>query len=761
MPFNSNILETNKQLLLVVFALVLAIAWLGKIITEGRLFARKSWLNLGVAAFLIFYLVSAAVSKNVFHGFVGGGGTIMESFFSLLSLALLFFILINNVQKREEALNIVFALVVSGLLAGVFGLLQLAGKFILPWDFANAVSFNTVGSVNSLEIFLAALLVLSSVIFAETETTGWRRIFYGVAAGFFLLAILAVNFPNAWWGLAVAAVIIVALGILNRYQMSQYRLILPMVILAFSVLMLLPVNMNFFGQWLQMPVEVSPSFNATLEIDKQVAKDNLFFGTGPGSFSYGYGLYHSPSLNNTDFWNVRFSQGQSKAFSLPVTVGLFGWLSWLVVVVGFAIFGFLALISRRGKNWPLALGFFSAWFMLVWLQFFYTTNLTLEFAFWLMLGLSFLALKSLSAKGSDESGEDFEKIESVKAEFDRTSPLASILSFVLVVVLVIAISGLYLGGTYYCADIIYQRGLTAVNGGDLEGGSTAISRAVTLNPYNDLYLRSLSQAALLKINEEFGKPQDTARDSNIQNLIATAINIGKRATDLAPLNVDNWTQRAAIYQAVMAYTSGADQWAIDSFQEAARLEPNNPYYYYELGRSYFSAADLLTQESADDKDKKAKREEHLAKAEESLKKAVELKSDYSIARFYLASLYDYRGQLSEAVSEMKQVKDAYPRDTGVAFQLGLLYYKQSKWDLAKEELERAVLLDENYSNARYFLALVYDKQGKKAAAIEQMEKVLELNPGNQDVKTVLENLRAGQPAINQAPQQPTTLPVEE
>ena len=36
MPFNASVIELNKQLLLVVFALILLIAWLGKVITAGR-----------------------------------------------------------------------------------------------------------------------------------------------------------------------------------------------------------------------------------------------------------------------------------------------------------------------------------------------------------------------------------------------------------------------------------------------------------------------------------------------------------------------------------------------------------------------------------------------------------------------------------------------------------------------------------------------------------------------------------------------------
>ncbi len=760
LPFNTNILELNKQLLLVVFALLLLIAWIGKMIAEGQMEMKKSWLNIGLALFTIFYLVSSILSKNLYQSLVGAGGVINESFFSLVALLIIFFVAVNNIKNREEITNFVFVLICSGLVVGVFGAFQLAGKFLLPWDFTQSANFNTVGSVNAMEIFLASLLVLAAVLFTEIETARWRQIFYGVAAGFFLLMILSINFANVWWALLVAAIVIVSLGIINRSQMSQYRLILPMLVLAFAILMLLPVRLNIFT-WFTMSSEVSPSWSATLDIDKQVLKEKPIFGAGPGSYSYAYGLYHDKVLNQTDFWNVRFNQGISKIASQPVILGLAGWSVWLIIVVGFGVYGFFSLIRKRGKNWPLALAVFSAWFFLAFLQFLYGTNLSLEFAFWIMLGLSFLSLKTLVAKGSENNEVAIAKIPAMSVSFDRTSPFASVLSFVFVVVLVLTISALYLGGSYYYADILYQKGVNLVNvKNDLESGTMKIKDAVLLNPYNDLYLRTLSQAALQRVTQELAKPQSAGRDANIQNLIATAINIGKRSTDLAPLNVDNWTQRATIYRSVIGYVSGAEQWAFDAYNEASRLEPQNPLYYLELGRTYVLSADLLAQSAQKDKEAAAKMNDYLVKAEEALKKSVEAKPDYALALFELALVYDRSGKSNEAINSMIQTKNLYPQDIGVAFQLGILYYKKADWTLARAEFERAVLIDQNYSNARYFLGLVYDQQGNKAGAIDQFSAVEKLNPDNQGVKAILANLRVGKPAIAQVPKQPSEVPIQ-
>lgn len=41
LPFNSSIIELNKQLLLIIFSLILVIAWLGKMIAQGKMELRK------------------------------------------------------------------------------------------------------------------------------------------------------------------------------------------------------------------------------------------------------------------------------------------------------------------------------------------------------------------------------------------------------------------------------------------------------------------------------------------------------------------------------------------------------------------------------------------------------------------------------------------------------------------------------------------------------------------------------------------------
>ncbi|MBU6414985.1 tetratricopeptide repeat protein, partial [Patescibacteria group bacterium] len=137
------------------------------------------------------------------------------------------------------------------------------------------------------------------------------------------------------------------------------------------------------------------------------------------------------------------------------------------------------------------------------------------------------------------------------------------------------------------------------------------------------------------------------------------------------------------------------------------------------------------------------------------------------AHFLLAQTYTRKNNLDLAIRKTEDTKALSPFDVGVAFQLGFLYYQAGTFDKAQAEFERAVSLNANYSNARYFLGLIYDRQGNKASALDQFQKIAALNPDNQEVKKIIQNLQSGHPALfgvvppAPAPEKRGTAPVGE
>lgn len=90
-----------------------------------------------------------------------------------------------------------------------------------------------------------------------------------------------------------------------------------------------------------------------------------------------------------------------------------------------------------------------------------------------------------------------------------------------------------------------------------------------------------------------------------------------------------------------------------------------------------------------------------------------------------------------------------PSDSiGSLFQFGFLKYQAGDYPAAARVLERALALDPNFANARYFLGLSYDRLGRKAAALEEFLAIQRFNPDHSGLKQIINNLQQDLPALN-------------
>jgi len=309
------------------------------------------------------------------------------------------------------------------------------------------------------------------------------------------------------------------------------------------------------------------------------------------------------------------------------------------------------------------------------------------------------------------------------------------------------------------AETNYLKGLRTWQQGNTQESIPYLEKAVRINPKVDLYWRELSQIYVQRINEVANRTDLSREEINkqVQILINNSINSVKRATDVNPKNVANWSVRGFIYQSMAGVISGAEDWAKKSYEEALNLEPANPYFPTQMGIVLLRKASFL-----DQKEQKEEREKIIGEAENQFEKAIELKSDYAPARFQIAMVYQAQGKQSEAIRELEETRSIAPYDVGLSFQLGLTYYQNEDYQKAQAEFERTILLNPNYSNALYFLGLTYDHFGESAKAIEKFRKVAELNPNNPGVQKILDNLRVGRKALEDiVEEEPPEVPIEE
>ncbi|MDZ4299874.1 MAG: tetratricopeptide repeat protein [Candidatus Sungbacteria bacterium] len=311
------------------------------------------------------------------------------------------------------------------------------------------------------------------------------------------------------------------------------------------------------------------------------------------------------------------------------------------------------------------------------------------------------------------------------------------------------------------AALAKHAGTDALARGDIKTAETKLTAARDATPNDPSIARAVTELGIAKIRVIIA---EALRGKNVQSdfrdEVARTIELARRGTALAPDDAEQWRAQGALYELIIPFVPGAEQHALGSYEHAAELEPGNPQIFADQGRAYSVLADRiqLTMNQGQGGDKHVlddARTAALADARKVLMRASELKPDFSLAAFLLAQVDIRMGNRAEAIKNTEIAKAGAPQDIGVAFQLGLLYYQTNNMGPARAEFERAISLNRDYANARYFVGLINDREGDHEGAIAQFEYIEKSNPDNGEVKKILENVRAGRSALDGIIQPPT------
>src|SRR3989344_5829636 len=157
LPLTLNILDFQKQALLLSLVFIALIAWLIKILVSGKMEFNLSLVNIPVMVLLLVSLAATIFSTFRYGSFWGWPLNVSDGFLTLILFVFLYFLIANIFNKKEETFRLILILLASGFLAALFSSFQIFGKYLLPFDFTKSNSFNTIGTVNSVAIFLAFL----------------------------------------------------------------------------------------------------------------------------------------------------------------------------------------------------------------------------------------------------------------------------------------------------------------------------------------------------------------------------------------------------------------------------------------------------------------------------------------------------------------------------------------------------------------------------------------------------------------------------
>ena len=753
LPWTSEVIEFNKQFLIFILAMAGLILYLAQIISSGRLIVKRNPANYAVLIFIGVILLAFWFSdfryQSLFGGFAAG---FQQSIVSLAGFAILFFLILNvfgvgqgtdHDQVKEDASKLLNIFSLSLFLALFLGVLQLFGFTIFKILGITQKNFNTVGTFNNLGMISAVLLAFSFSKLGLRKNSYFNYLKIPAAAlSLFFLLILN------WWVLWLAAIsgmvfVLVSSSLSNRRVLNHFG---PAAIIGLAVILILS-NFNLAGIFgITLPLEVAPSFSASFGITEDVLKASSLFGLGPENFPLAYDLYKPISINNTVFWNVRFLEATSEFFNSLISYGVFGFLAFILLIstgfyLGFKNKGLLPIFATLAAIWVL-----------------YPFNMTLGFSFWLVFGLLALSI----SKKEDELVIDLEK-----------SPKYSLITTVSFVgIVALAFISFYYVTSKYVANMKFTKALSSQ---EVELQTKLLADAVNLNRNEGMYSRALADLLVSRINQDLKNLNNAKTTEERQSIIkrmqdfsTTAISLSGEISQRNPHDSLNWFSRALVYENLINLIDGSDELAIKMYQEYSKFSPKDPVPYLRSGNVNLGKAQFLNQIISQNPNLDAQSRvnlqnqiiDNLKLAEENYKKAIELKINYVLAIYNLGAIYEREGRVKDAITQLEIIGANNSSDANIALQLGLLYYRDNQKIKSLNELQRAIAIFPDFSNARWYLALLFEERGQLSDALRELYKIREFNPDNQTLENKISELEKGIRSI--PPQRVTGIgPLEE
>jgi tetratricopeptide (TPR) repeat protein len=163
-----------------------------------------------------------------------------------------------------------------------------------------------------------------------------------------------------------------------------------------------------------------------------------------------------------------------------------------------------------------------------------------------------------------------------------------------------------------------------------------------------------------------------------------------------------------------AYKSGDYQSAESNLLKVVAVDEKNPSANSYLGATYFS--------------ENPQSEEKLKNALSYSKKALESDKSNKLAYATLGQVYEAKGNRELAVINYLEAVTIDPKDDGLLFKIGRLYYFAHDLEKASEYLSRALKINDEIPFAYYYLGLIDKANSDKPRAIQSFTDAVRTDP---------------------------------
>jgi tetratricopeptide (TPR) repeat protein len=686
-----------------------------------------------LAFFWLFALIAVAsslLSSDVRDSLFGNAFEVHTAGFIVL-MALLMTAGMFFAGQKSMVTKLFLGLGATTILLQLYHVARLfLGSEFLSLGLFNSATVSPIGSFNDLAIFSGLVVLVVLVLVREITSTKIGKIIAVSLTTSSLVLLSVINFYAVWLVIGFFGLMML-LYLVSRdtwlrggesVDVPVTRTALSLVGVVCIVAAVFVVSGDSVGAMISRVtgisyLEIRPSVSTTIDISKSALGENALFGIGPNRFEDAWREYKDPIINQTIFWGTIFTAGSGFVPTLAITTGIAGAIA---IVLFFGAFAFLAyrLFIRsdfKDSGWRSigVLAFISAtylWLMSV----LYVPGVTVLLFAAFATGLVLATYATIKTEGG------------LVVDVTKNRQYGFLLIATVLVVIITSILSAITVSKQYWSGVIYANTVSAFqNGSDYSSVDNGLTRAFDLYP-QDSFMAERAQLRYIELQKLTQEEATALTQQQYGTYLSEGISLSEQAINLDPTNPANYMVLGGFYALLNPDEfEGVKEQVGNLFSRVRELDPINPYYYVAEAQYQSQNGDLES-------------------ARKSLLKAIEIKNNYTDALLLLSQLDIQEGKVADAIAVTSAVVSIEPNNPTRYFQLGVLLAANKDYSAASQAFERAIAIDTNYANARYFLALTYLDQDKKNEALEQLKKVRETNSDNATVVELIRQVESGE-----------------
>lgn len=368
----------------------------------------------------------------------------------------------------------------------------------------------------------------------------------------------------------------------------------------------------------------------------------FLLGIGPTNFPVAFSFGKPALVNVSPLWNTIPSTSSSFILTLATELGVIAGIAMLLTII--SVF---KLASNPNHN--ISKSYLVPLLVSLILQFLFPTNIVLLVVTFVLLAAS------------------FPKKEAVKISL----PAANFAPYILIMLAIASVYVLYWQVRVYAADLSYRQAIDLLNrqqsfvdetrdndakkkneeiakanSDHFKSAFTLSQQAINTYPYSERnYLLSSSLSLSFAQNLAQSPAADATESAKqIAAFSQQAVNHAQAAINLNPLNGNIWGQLATIYQSLIGKVEGAENFTVEAYNRQISLDPNSPQPKLQFGNFMMKAGQY-------------------DQAQMLLTQAVNLKPDWNMAHYQLATLFNTTKRYKEAAAELQRTLDLTPADS--------------------------------------------------------------------------------------------------